>query len=155
MAKKKKAAPKSQAVNKMSKPNNDVLAWGGCLGTIIWPPDLDPPSKDKHHNSIRHVFVTDIEAPGGEVNTWLDGWLLERLIKKDTRINGLLSHAFQGDKYRGTRSLPRLLAGEVMRVFEEEYLVYVMERLELAMPVIVEYLLARYADEKLNPEEYE
>ena len=82
--------------------------------------------------------------------SWMDPMLLADMARKDTKVLAILARALKANK---KNPYLKPLSNEVQRVFEEEYLPWIIEKFELVQELIADWLIANAADRSLQEKE--
>lgn len=82
--------------------------------------------------------------------SWMDPMLLADTAKKDPAIQALLKKALASNK---KKTVLNQLTKELSRVFEDEYLVWIIEQFDLVKEIVAEWLIINAADAKLREDD--
>jgi hypothetical protein len=140
------------AVDSLSPPNQLVPT--GISGRDLYPLLGLQAVGDEAGDRAAHVFV---HPRYGEYYwtywnncppSWMDPMLLATMAKKDPKIRALLAACVKGNK-KNIRGVTK----ELRRVFEEEYLPWMIDRFEQVEDLVAEWLILNAADEHVQEEE--
>ena len=84
--------------------------------------------------------------------SWMDPMLLVDMARKDTKVQALLVKALKANK---KKPYLKALDQELLRVFEEEYLPWVVEKFDLARGLVADWLVINAAEQQLRGKEQE
>lgn len=162
MAKKHKPKPKmlyeGECVDPMERPNT-LVPLEDCedqdeLGLYLrWPlvmlmqdRDRDKPAAvfvdtERHRTPYAYQWV---EHPP----TWMDPHLFAEMCRQDAAVQRICEEAYK----RNNPGLWKQLLPELSRVFDEQYLPYVLERFEnIAAPFLAKWLIRCHAYRETDP----